>query len=179
MDELPQIIIHAGRTSYFTDAVHIDSILGFLRTYPEQIKNLTHHSQVHGPGPIVVFRAVYDLFLLSPSMQALFTSDVLNLNVGYLKDLLLANKMPGNDAAVATSVFMGLFFPLALSLTIIPIYYLGRQYYGKSVALTACGIFAVLPNGILFSPQISQLMTLFACLLCWSFNRLSRNDLLA
>jgi len=166
LDELPQIIIHSGRTSFFTDAVGIKNVLSFLRYYPDRIEQLTHHSQVRGPGPILLFWLVYRLFAKSTLAQSALISmnQFLNLDLQYLKNLLASSGMPANDAAVSTSLFVGLLFPFLASMTIFPLYYFGKHYYDKTTAFFASAIFAIIPNVILFTPQLAQMMTFLSIL---------------
>lgn len=162
-DELPQIIMHSGRTSYFTDAAHVDSISDFIKDYPQQLENLTHHSQVHGPGPIILFKLVYDCMDKFLSITSLtITNDFLNLDVAYLRGSLAANGIPGSDAAIATSVFMGLFFPFCASISVIPLFYFVKELSNEKIAFQSCMVYGLFPNVILFTPQLSQMMMLFS-----------------
>lgn len=164
LDELPFIIVHSGRTSFFTDIVKVRTVSSFLENYPSLISHLTHHSQVHGPGSILFFWFLNFIAMKVPFLAGLGMkiAHFFNMDLSYFSNLLISSGLPANQSVVAASIFSGLLISLLCYLTVIPLYYLAKDYYDRRVAFYSCVMYAVVPNIILFTPQMAQIFTLFA-----------------
>jgi len=80
----------------------------------------------------------------------------------------LVDQIPYFSNEIAATV-IGLLIPLISSFTIIPLFYLGKEIYGRKVGLYASLLYGVIPSIIMFTPEFDQIYTLFSVSMLCSF----------
>lgn len=167
-DEIPGLIVHSGRTSYFTDALSIKDVGVFLENHYKLLPQLTHRSQTHGPGPVLFFWVILRLMSGAVYLReaAIKLGQMLNIDLVYLAALI---GKKSNSVAIAASIFSGFFMVFLYNSAVVPLYYFTKKFYRKTVASLAVLFFIVTPNLILFTPQMAQVYILFSILIIMFF----------
>jgi len=166
-DELPLVVINPVNTGYFNDAAKVNNFLSFVGDYASRIPHLGLHSETHPPGPILFFWCINWLMKKVPSLAilAIKIGDFLHLNYSYLSNSLILYGLPSGRSIIATSIVAGLLMPFISSLTVIPLYYLGKEYYGKRIGFCAAALYICIlciPSVIFFTPQMDQVLVFLA-----------------
>ena len=125
------MIRHTGITSYFADAPPAGELRGFLSNYSGHLGSLHLHSQTHPPGPIVFF---YFIKQLAYSLANFIVIDPAKLS--------------------------GLVLVFAASLTVVPLYYLIRNFESKIAPTAGVLLCAIYPSLILFTVEFDQVYPL-------------------
>lgn len=163
-DELPLIVINPVNTGYFNDAAKVNNFSSFVENYASRIPYLGLHSETHPPGPIFFFWCINWLMKKVPSPTALVIKigDFLHLNYSYLSSSLILYGLPSERSTIATSIAAGLLMPFISSLTVIPLYYLGKGFYSRQIAFYAAALYVFIPSIIFFTPQMDQVFVFLA-----------------
>lgn len=158
-DQLALAIINPVYTSYFTDALRVTNVASFLREFPSLMSELACHSATHPPGPILFFwliiRAMKSSSYLSKTMIGL--GCLLRIDFAHLRSFPYS---PAEQYQLAASVFSGLFIPFLAAFTIVPLYYLGKEYYGREVGFYTAILYLVTPSVLLYAPKMDQVFAL-------------------
>lgn len=175
--DLPIITVNEHKASYLFDMVKIKDMGQFLRDFPVVVNRLSGHSAGHPPGPILFFWLAKLLVQKFAFLQEIVfkVGFQLRINHPYLAtvDLLLRDSV-----IYATSLLSSLLMPFLATLTVFPLYYLGKEYYNQRVGLYAALLFLCVPSVILFTPQMDQVfMFLAAGTVCGAFIGLKRKNL--
>lgn len=163
-DELPLIIINPSYTGYFNDAAKVNDFLSFIGNYASRIPHLGIHSGTHPPGPILFFCYINWLMEKAPFLAAstIKVGDFLHLNYSYLSDSLVAYGLSPERSIIATSIAAGLLMPFISGLTVVPLYYLGKEHYGRRIGFYAAALCICVPSIIFFTPQMDQVFVFLA-----------------
>lgn len=162
LDEIPLITINEIHTSYFLDAAKIGSMTDFLRTFHLRMPILLCHSKTHPPGPIVFFWLILSFLRRTPVISSFIVKIAVaaHLNVEYIGNSLRTSGVSPSSAVLSSAIVSGFVLPLIATMSVFPIYFLGKRLYDQQIALASSVLFLLVPSMALFSPQMDQLFAL-------------------
>ncbi|NOX97315.1 MAG: glycosyltransferase family 39 protein [Nitrospirae bacterium] len=165
--ELALIINHPGATGYLSVANKIGNINYFLHNYLNFMPYLGVHAETHPPGIIFLFWLVLKMVAQLSFLKIWLVNSYLFW--GYnLNDLVSG---PGSLTFLTSGFLIGLLLPLIGSLTVFPLYYLGKELYNQRVAVYACLLYILIPSLIMFTPTVDQTYPFLATFVIWLFYR--------
>lgn len=122
----------------------------------------SYYTVAHGVTDIITFLGNY------VSLMPTFPLHATTNPPGPIIFCWLIDKIPHFSGETVATV-IGLLLPLTGCFTIFPLYYLGKEVYGRKVGLYASIMYAVIPSMVLFTPEFDQMYTLFAVSVLYFF----------
>ena len=164
------LVVNPASNSYFSTALHQSDLGALLRDYPRAMKGFASHAQTQSAGPVVFSHAATTLARASP-LTPFLADTLLALSPGISAEALARYcrvwepQITEDDVRAALCVA---FLMIALSsLTVVPIYFLGKWIDSAGAGLCAALSLVVLPSFVLFSPSFDQMYPLItATALC-------------
>ena len=154
-------ITEESSTSFFNVAVNFNNKINYLLSnYSELMPQFPIHAQTHPPGSVFFFWSINKLFEKSS-----FLTKFVFENVCIGNPLLLKfSKAHGSGA-----VFSSILIPLLNCLTLIPLYFLGKEIYNQQVAILSASFYSFIPSISLMSPFLDTIYPLLFCTVIYFF----------
>ena len=149
-------IINPDLNGYFTAALSIDSLSGFLQNFNKNVLSLSMHAQGHPPGAILFFWFINKIAYFFPSADFIFKIfPPHHPDVRSLWNMLLPYQKLG-------AIIAGFFIPFLSSITLIPLYYVTKYIYGKEAGINSIFLYSFIPSILLFIPINDVFLPLFS-----------------
>lgn len=149
-------VINPDLNGYFTVALNITSVHDFLQEYNENVLSFPMHAKGHPPGGILFFWLINKIFSIVP-----FLNEITNrlsparADVKFFWDSLNSYQKTG---AIAS----GFIISFLSSVSIVPLYYLGKYLYGQITAFRSIVLYTFIPSVILFTPLFDTIFPIFS-----------------
>lgn len=145
-------ITEESSTSFFNVAVNFNNKISYLLSnYSELMPQFPIHAQTHPPGPVIFFWSINKLFEKSSIVTKFVFEYVCTRNPFLLK----FSKAHGTGA-----LFSSIIIPLLNCLTLIPLYYLGKEIYNQQIAILSASFYSFIPSIALMSPFLDTIYPL-------------------
>jgi hypothetical protein len=143
---------------YYTVATRIQDIGAFLRDYPVLMPTLPNHVTTHPPGIVLLFWSTGRVVGFFPGLTRAVAHAFRTLGCmhGWVQTTA--------DPALVGGVF-AYAIPILGTLTVFPLYSLGRRLYGPRVAWRAAALFPLLPA---FVMNVGQADQMYPFLVTWA-----------
>lgn len=152
-------IVSPTANGYFSVAVTIRDASAVLRDFPAQMIAFPYqHPSTHPPGILLLYVAVLRVV---GNMPALAEPLGMWARTWRCADVGL---MALSNAQLAGAVLLGFLGPLLSTLTLLPLYGIGRRLYGVKGALRGGLLYTLVPAVSLFAAEMDQTYPFFACL---------------
>ena len=157
--------VSASASGVFSVGSTIEDGGDFLRRYPALMPTLPVHPQRYPPGLPLLFYLARRLLEKTPAL-----ADALgfHLRLYQCHDLTLM-RLPN---ATISSAIIQMALPLVSGLTLLPLYGLAQQLYGRRTAVWAAALYPIVPSFALWSGRWEQFYPLLACT-AWYFFHIS------
>ncbi|MDQ3814947.1 MAG: hypothetical protein M3347_13465 [Armatimonadota bacterium] len=155
------LIFSIGPNSYYYTALQHHDMLALLQNFDQHMVKLPLHAQTQSAGPIVLCWGLRRLFDYVPFLQDI--ADVLfYFSVGGNSQVVGAQwsriiDLPLSAADVGAALMIAFFFISVGSLTVVPLYFLGKWLYNARVGVWAAVGFTLLPGFHLFHATVDQM----------------------
>ncbi len=145
-------ITEESSTSFFNVAVNFNNKINYLLSnYSELMPQFPIHAQTHPPGSVFLFWSINKFFEKSSFLTNYIFENICIRNPFLLK----FSKAHGSGA-----VFSSILIPLLNCLTLIPLYFLGKEIYNQQVAILSASFYSFIPSISLMSPFLDTIYPL-------------------
>ena len=132
-------IINPDLNGYFTEAIKIKNLGGFLADYQKNVLGFSMHATGHPPGGIIFFWFIEKIVNVISSLKTL----VINLAPKHPDVQIIWNNLTLSQRS--TAVFSAFFIPFLGSLNIIPLFYLAKKLFDEKTALRSVLLAVFIP----------------------------------
>jgi hypothetical protein len=154
------LVVNPAANSYFTTALKHPDLPALLKDYPQKMSGFVSHAQTQSAGPVVLTAAVTRAAEASPLTPAI-ADTLLALSPGTNADELVQFCRRWEAGITASQVRAALcvaLFMIAIgSLSVVPIYFLGKWLDVPGTGFFAALAFVLLPSLSLFAPSVDQM----------------------
>lgn len=152
-------VVSPTANGYFTVAVPVSDVGQMLRTFPTQMKAFPYqHPSTHPPGLVLAYLAALRVMERLPALAEPLGMWARTFRCADMGLMALSN------AQLATAALLALLKPALSTLTLLPLYGIGRRLYGIKGALRSGLFYTLVPAVSLFATTPDQLYPFFACL---------------
>lgn len=157
------LVVNPASNSYFSTALHQSDYGALLRDYPRAMTGFVSHAQTQSAGPVVFSHAATVLARTSP-LTPVLADTLLALSPGISADALARYcriwEPNVGESDVRAALCVALLMMAIASLSVVPIYLLGKWINSPGAGLCAALGLSVLPSFVLFSPSFDQMYPL-------------------
>lgn len=154
------IIASPNATTYFAASLGVGDVTQWVTAYPQHMAELPYHAQTHPPGFVLLF-----LFLrraaaaIVPHPGAAWGELAAAINHKFVFELTPSDAVAAVGGALVLS--------LAGALSLIPLYFLGRDLAGERAAVCSTALMAGMPGLLLLGASGDQIILFLATLTLW------------
>ena len=149
-----------GINGYFSTAYSIQSVAWLLHNYQHYFPHLLQHARGHPPGGVILYRLLIDFFTSNPTLSHIVLSYVSPPKDQVSYHLWSTLSSAGRAAAVASGLVMHILSVFSL----IPLYYLSKQFLSTKGAYRTIFLFGLLPSFVFFPVFLDPLYIIFPLL---------------
>ena len=154
------IIASPNATTYFAASLGVGDVKQWVAAYPEHMAELPYHAQTHPPGFVLLF-----LFLrkaaaaIIPHPGAAWGELAAAINHKFVFELTPSDAVAAVGGALVLS--------LAGALSLIPLFFHGRDLAGERAAVCSAALMAGMPGLLLLGASGDQIILALAILTLW------------
>ena len=145
---------NGGQTGWHYAATDIDDLEETLENWPEfmaSYENFSSHMETSPPGLPLMYYGSQQIFEEFDAVSDRIAPP-LRADQCYNDRIVGWSIFPGYTNAELANTWLGLFTPFLASLSIIPLYILGQQFYDEKTARWAVLWWPLVPSVLMFSP---------------------------
>jgi hypothetical protein len=158
----------------FDEATRMTSIRRLLQEVQSPELTVRVHETSHLPGPVLFYHLQWRAWRNVPSVATWF-ADKMESTLWYSRDARVSLEMntlhreffPAERATLYSSMVL---LWLAVALGLVPLYYWMNDLFGQGAAITAVGLYPVIPGLLIFNPVTDQLFVPMALVLIGLFH---------
>ncbi len=154
------IIASPNATTYFAASLGVRDVREWVAAYPEHMAELPYHAQTHPPGFVLLFLIVRKAAAaIVPHPGAVWGEFAAAINLKFAFELTPSDAVAAVGGALVLS--------LAGALSLIPLYFLGRDLAGENAAVCSTALMAGMPGLLLLGASGDQIILALALLTLW------------
>lgn len=158
--KLASVTVSGVATGWHYGSANITDISATLRHWPEfmeQSASFSTHLSIAPPGAVLIYSAATQLLSYFPSLAAWLAQPL-------RAQLCLHPRLANYADAQLASAWLGILMPLWSSLTVFPLYALGRRLFSETTARWSVLWWPLIPGLLLFSPTLNTVFPLYTTL---------------
>jgi hypothetical protein len=157
----------------FDEAARMTSIRRLLQEAQDTELNARVHVTAHPPGPVLFYHLQMRAWRERPELAAWF-ADKMEETLWYASDArrsleeqtLRRELFPAERATMYSSMVL---LWLAVAMGLVPLFFWVNEVFGQGAAITAAGLYPMIPGLLIFNPVTDQLHVPMALALVWLF----------
>tara|TARA_R110002111_G_scaffold168038_1_gene233850 strand:+ start:125561 stop:127144 length:1584 start_codon:yes stop_codon:yes gene_type:complete len=169
LSKAPFVLYYKGSSGYFTEARDgIPDVPHYLASYEEKMKQGdVLHEGTHPPGLPLFYRALFQLCQNVPALQtSLLNTQPTSFHEAteIIANLTAASGDPLTDRDSAVLWLATLITVVLSSLTVIPLFFLAREFASREVSWQVATFWPLIPAALIFQPKSDALYSIMAIL---------------